>query len=418
MKDKIITVVLSIIIFLVPILIIPNNEQYYNFARYILLLICGFILLIMFLLNIKKLKSKFHSEDALILIFIILAMLSTIFSLNIKSSIFGVNNRYEGILTIITYGLIYYNAKYYFRLNKKILNLGLIVYSIIFIIAIIQFYMPSKVYILPIFGKGAHGTIGNTNFMGSFVSLTLPAFIFGYIFTGKWKYYLTSLLAFSVMWMCIARSSWVAFAVYALIAIIYLILKKDKTYYKRFFILLISFIICFSVITVIKKGTSQIIRKVNVVTSEIKKANSTGVSKEMGSGRIHIWTMTLKLIQEKPILGCGVDSLLDGLIQAAPSELIEFMQKYNGKVDKAHNEYLQIAATMGIPALTVYLLFVISIISSKVKDILKSKKNMLFFLIIVSYLVQAFFNISVIAVAPIYWFVLGLCQNKETDIIE
>lgn len=414
MKNKIITVVLSIIIFLIPIIITPSSFDY-NLTRYIVLLICGLALLIMFFINIKHVKCD--TKDALILIFIILAGYSTIFSVSIKNSIFGSISRYEGLLTLIIYTLIYYSAKYHFKFNKKILNIGMIIYSLILIFAIVQFYMPSNIIkFYPIFGKGAHGTIGNTNFMGSFVSLLLPAFILGYIYTGKLKYYLTSLLAFSVMWMCVARSSWVAFGVYSLIEIIYLILKKDKTFYKRFFILLISFIICFSTITITKKGTSIIIGKVNVVTSEIKKANEDGISKNMGSGRIGIWNMTLKVIKANPIFGCGVDSLFEGLMQDAKREVLEYAGIYKARVDKAHNEYLQIAATMGIPSLVIYLLFVISILSEKIKNILKNKKSILFVLIILSYLVQAFFNISVIAVAPIFWFVLGLSQNKELEL--
>ena len=32
---------------------------------------------------------------------------------------------------------------------------------------------------------------------------------------------------------------------------------------------------------------------------------------------------------------------------------------------------------------------------------------------IIAYLVQAFFNISTIGVAPIFWFLLGLIQNED-----
>lgn len=117
MKDKIINTVLSIVIFIIPILIVQSNELDYNIVRYIVLLICSEILLIMFFINIRD--KKVDAIYALVLIFVILTMISTVFSYNIKTSIIGSYCRYEGLLTIITYALIYYNAKYYFKLIKR-----------------------------------------------------------------------------------------------------------------------------------------------------------------------------------------------------------------------------------------------------------------------------------------------------------
>ena len=80
--------------------------------------------------------------------------------------------------------------------------------------------------------------------------------------------------------------------------------------------------------------------------------------------------------------------------------------------DKAHNEYLQIAATIGIPALIIYLAFVCQIVF-KDKNIFKNNATFILLVPIISYLVQAFFNISTIGVAPIFWLLLGLIQNQK-----
>ena len=49
--------------------------------------------------------------------------------------------------------------------------------------------------------------------------------------------------------------------------------------------------------------------------------------------------------------------------------------------------------------------------STKIKTMFKDRKAFLFSLCIISYLVQAFFNISVIEVAPLFFISLGLCVN-------
>ena len=73
---------------------------------------------------------KFDKQDILIFIFGFLAILSTIFSVNIRKSVIGESNRYEGLFTIIIYILIYYNAKYYFKNYKRFVDNNTILYRI------------------------------------------------------------------------------------------------------------------------------------------------------------------------------------------------------------------------------------------------------------------------------------------------
>ncbi len=186
-KDKITTIVLSIILFVVSVIIFPIYDGIYNIPKIVLLLVCGFILLVTTISRGKKLKID--KQDIIIFIFGLLAIVSTIFSKNILKSIIGAKDRFEGILTIWTYILVYYNAKYYFKNYKNFTKIGSIVYILICIFAIVQFYVGNRIIFKPIFGKGANGTFGNTNFMGSFVSIVLPLFMLGYILRKK-KIYL------------------------------------------------------------------------------------------------------------------------------------------------------------------------------------------------------------------------------------
>jgi putative inorganic carbon (HCO3(-)) transporter len=81
-------------------------------------------------------------------------------------------------------------------------------------------------------------------------------------------------------------------------------------------------------------------------------------------------------------------------------------------VDKAHNEFLHIASVTGIPSLIIYLSMLVVIFIQNGKFLFKENMKTLLLLTILAYLVQAFFNISVIAVAPIYWILLGLLAQK------
>ena len=122
--------------------------------------------------------------------------------------------------------------------------------------------------------------------------------------------------------------------------------------------------------------------------------------------------MTLKAIAVHPLLGSGPDTLAYSLLYNVTEDAIEFIEVTNTYADKAHNEYLQIAATMGIPALIVYLAFLAQILANN-KNMFKDNSKFILMIPIIAYLVQAFFNISTIGVAPIFWLLLGLIQNRE-----
>ena len=53
------------------------------------------------------------------------------------------------------------------------------------------------------------------------------------------------------------------------------------------------------------------------------------------------------------------------------------------------------------------------IVFPKLKNILKQEKTFITLSVIISYLVQAFFNISTIGVAPLFWLALGLLDNQN-----
>ena len=122
--------------------------------------------------------------------------------------------------------------------------------------------------------------------------------------------------------------------------------------------------------------------------------------------------MTSKVIYKLPILGCGVDALMEGLQQLYPIDNVKFIFDTGVCIDKAHNEYLQITATMGIPTMIIYLIFISMIEISCMKKMLKHKVIAVYFIVITSYLVQALLNISTIGVAPIFWFILGMASRN------
>ena len=417
-KDKIITAVLTIIIFIVPTLTLEPFIQADNFkinvaTRAIALFICGIILLALLILKRKELK--FDTIDKLLLIFYAIGWISTFFSTNIKFSLMGELNRYEGIFTIGIYLLIYYCAKNYFYYYKKFVLATFIMASLVGIYCILECYGFLPIHDLlgiPYNSLSPSACLTNANFLGSFISIFLPIAMCIFIFKKDKLYFLFSIILFGAMICTLTRSAWLAFAVYSFIGLIYLIVQKDKELWKRALLLFTAFVVCFLVI-LFTKG-NFLAKRINTVVSETSTiVSSKQVDDSFGSGRIALWKMGVQSIINHPLIGCGPDCFRYILVKEQPEAFYGFFERFHQSVDKVHNEYLHIAITMGIPALIIYLLAIFSILESNLKKMFKNRLAFIFTLCIISYLVQAFFNISVIMVAPIFWFVLGLSNNEK-----
>ena len=441
MKQKIITIIVTVMTILGAILIMPT--KFYN-DSYILkvwtLLMGGALLLFLIFLNYKELKLD--SKDYLVLIFLFLVFLSTLFSIHIKTSIWGRRTRYEGLLMFATYVCLYLCAKkfYYFKNKNVLLNILFVFCMFIGILGILQRYLEYlKLY--PIFNRGVCATFGNNNFFGSFITIVLPISICSFIFYRSKRAFIISLVMFFNLISCATRSAWLAFVLGTLLFIVILIKEKNKKFYLRSFILLICFAIIstylFTNFDFIKAKFKTENQQTNTTTNttsknktkkpqipeaqkriedtkkEITKAQETNSIDRMASGRIEIWKMTLKLISKKPLFGCGTDNLWIGLTAYCNQEIVAYSQRTKTDIDKAHNEFLHIAATNGIPALIVYMVFLGLIIFPKMKTMFKDKITFILITTIICYLAQAFFNISTIGVAPFFWILLGIVDNKE-----
>ncbi len=394
MIEKFLNKLLLIIIFIVPLTIYPNYTTK--------LQVLYFVGILLFTLLLVKFREwTFDKSDLILLGFLILVCISTIFSVNVKVSIFGYFNRYEGLLTFIIYYLVYYCSKYYFR-NKKSIIIGICILTMITsILAILQYYNAPFIKVFFKHASFACATFGNRNFYGAFISLTFPIIMCLYIFLGKKLLLIPNALLFYSMLACLTRSCYLAFIVFSIIGVIYLIKQKNKNYFKRSLLLLILFVLLFILFNVL--SPNALIGRYKASIEEIQNKDS------LGSNRGYIWQIAINIIKDHPLTGCGTDAFLCELTNNHTFELVNVIyDKVGGLPDKAHNEYLQIASTIGIPALILYLAFVALTIKNLLRnDLNKNKIAFVVLLCIISYLVQAFFNISTIDIAPILYLIYG-----------
>ena len=385
--------------------------KYIDYSRgYIVFLILNILVLITIFIQkkVKKQKINLKKGDIFLLLIIIFSIISVIFSVNKKVSIFGFKLRYEGILTILYYFSIYLisiniNKKYKRKIIYFIILIGLIntIYAILQILeinGIVIIYNHEKPW--------ATGFVNNPNFYGVLALLCL-SYSLG-LFIDEEKFYLKiiySLLIFVLM-IGLLISNCLSTLVGLIAVIVYILIYTIKNKKLKEFII-IFLILLTSTILITKANKTTLIKdviKTKDQTIEITKGN---LNNKYGTNRIFIWKKTIKRVPHHILTGSGIDTFYYAF---GDKPIYDKKWMY----DKAHNEYLQILICEGIFTLISYLLFYGTIVIKGIKNNYKNKEIYLL-LPVIGYLVQAFFNISVIEVAPYFYISLGLLVDRGND---
>ena len=366
---------------------------------YVLWLSVPFLILT-YVFGIFTKQIKINYLDYLIYILIILGIISTIFAIDIKTSIFGIDNRWEGLITLLSYYFLFLNVKNLDELHlKKILNLFIIIGIFQVIYSVLQVY--SSFNFIKDFSKPymAMGLCANPNFLGSYMVMLLMFCLTLYLTTNNKKYFILSLIFY--IGLCLASSTgpFLGF-ILSFIFIIIVYFKKIKL--EKILIIIPIFVILFYGIDISNRilyneySDAKLYRKYNIQDELYDTImNYTSDDNKTENSRIVLWKNLLPIAKDHYLLGVGLDNLA-----------LIYPNYVTGTVyDKAHNVYYHILLTNGIFALLVYCLICLIIFLKGFK--LNNNFYMAVYMAFVGYSIQAFANISVIDVAPYYFLILG-----------
>ncbi len=369
------------------------------------------------------------------------AVISTVFSIAPKLSLYGDVMREESVFTILSYVALTFIFSQLVESKKQCHALikALIFSSLIISLnAIINYfgYFPIK-HLVPMRreGSGEGSFIGNANFLGKFLVLVLPL-ASAYYLTVKTKvdkvFLSTSvLILLYALLLTFTRASWVG----CMVGFVTFFILTSRTILreKRKWILV-----------------SMIPALVMVVISTLpllpdKKQNVTDILKERiysvfnfkeGSGvatRIFVWKKTIGIIQERPLIGYGPDAH----VKAMEKFNLDYALKFNNWVqieeegkkiirfnnwtllDRAHNNYLDITVGQGLIGLAAYLIIIIAFqiwLWRTIKYEEDSAMRIIFsgiFASVSGYLVNDLFIFSVVSVSPTFWSLMGLTIAME-----
>lgn len=400
--------IIFLMLLIIPLVVIPIKGDIFYLPKLIGIYLLFSIILTKWLLYENKVFAlDIGVSNQLLTCYLVLLTISTISSSNFFLSLWGEIGREEGYLTLVLYILLFLFSSRYCEINESRIAAFVFVATVISIITVFQYFLfnPLK-FIYPFlqFTSPVNGTIGNQNFLGSYFVIMLPLAIWIYMKKPKIYNLIMSCTIYFALLLTMTRGAWVG-AFFAFIMLL-LVIDRKSIESVNFFTTTISFLLITLLFNEISNG--YLFGRILTIAQDAGATVGlvSGYSTASGFQRIFIWEKVISLILQKPFLGWGPDTL--GLVFTDRfHNLIVEKVGYLLIIDKAHNEYLQIAYASGIPSLLLYLAFIVSVLSKAWKKHQKNPIIIPLFCSVIGYLVQAFFNISVVSVAYIFWIFLG-----------
>ncbi|MBI2028954.1 O-antigen ligase family protein [Candidatus Gottesmanbacteria bacterium] len=417
-----------LLFFLVPLVFTPWNSELFEYNKMMLtygltaIIACGFLIKSVLRGKIEITKTPF---DIPILLFLISQILSTIFSIDPHTSIWGYYSRFHGgLMSTISYILLFYIfVSEYAKDRKTILTIvktGIISAVVVSIYAILQRLGADKHIWVQDVQNRVFSSLGQPNWLAAYFSVIIPTSLALFLKekNNRLIYIILSVVFFSVIIFTRSRSGFVGLAAGLLVM---LLVSKVMFSKKGALIILLFGILSFvfgTPFTQLQKYTLPYI--VNQITAKPDLQNNQEAEKttpvgqlieyggtESGAIRSIVWKGAIDVFKHNPWFGSGVETFAYSYYQFRPIEH-NMTSEWDFLYNKVHNEYLNFAATTGIVGLSAYLLIIAAFIIFSVLAIRSSEDKIMlsaFLGAYISILVSNFWGFSVVIVA-IYFFIL------------
>ncbi|MCL4338922.1 O-antigen ligase family protein [Patescibacteria group bacterium] len=391
--DNIIIYTFFLLFFLVPIILSPLNYELFEYNK--MMLTYGLTVIIVGawmakMLIEKKLRIARTPLDIPILLFLISQTISTILSIDQHVSLWGYYSRFNGgLLSTISYILLFYAFVTNFPRGK----IKTLLYVTLASAILIAFYgvlehlgIDKDLWVQDVQDR-VFSTLGQPNWLAAYLVALLPITFalslqqISHIWEEAkdmlsdrtfWKYLSVAILFYAALIFTKSRSGFIAFWVVNFIFWLILLLKL-KYRHATVRILLIfnlSFIIFTFILGIPFDQLSKFTLPDLYTSFQTKIEHKQPLPKIQkpiggsiievgitGSGKIReiVWKGALDIFRHYPLFGTGVETFAFSYYKFRPVEH-NMTSEWDFLYNKAHNEYLNFAATTGAFGLGTYLL--------------------------------------------------------------
>lgn len=397
MRFKFLNLLLLLNVFLVPL--VPSFFGFgYELIKVLVFLSLAIIsgLIFVFLLYVKRVKTRWTKIKIASLLFLIILSLTSIFGIHAFESLTGKYPYYQGLILywfLFLFSLMASEIKF----GKKRL-ISAIVFSavIVSVVSIVQFIILNLLNIqIPNYAGRVVSTFGQPNLYSGFLLLSLP-----FAFPAKRKKLIPVLIISAGIIISGSKAAIILLFVLGLFMLI------KKTAHK-------SLVVFLMLVILLNAFTYSLQYSTGLVWDEvIRPFTKRGTEGYLIEKRAYITPVILDIFFKNPLSGFGLDSIStlykDEFADFRP-ELKNYPPLYfnlkNLVIDRSHNYFLDLLIFSGVIGLTAYLYLVYLLFKTKKPGFLK--------IFLILYLVWIQFQVQSIVHLMLFWLIVGVVDTKE-----
>jgi len=375
--DRIIIFTYHILFFLVPLILTPWNFELFEFNKMMLTYFLTVIIASLWLIKMITVKQIIFNKtpfDLLLLLFLISQITSTLLSWDRHVSVFGYYSRFNGgLLSTFSYLILFYAFVSNFQKSQILKLLRTAVISAIFVTVygiLEHFGIDRHIWVQDVQNR-VFSTLGQPNWLAAFLAVLIPVTTsLSLIKTpGKEKFLYTVAVYMYFITLIYTKSRSGFLGLMGGLGIFWLLyfLKFKKETVKPFLVqaaLLFAIVFLFGApFRIIEKYTlPQLLNSSNSasVSRSVKPVDlsiiDVGIT-ESGEIRNIVWKGAINIFKNYPVFGTGTESFALAYFKYRPVEH-NMTSEWDFLYNKAHNEYLNYAATTGMFGLGSYLLII------------------------------------------------------------
>jgi putative inorganic carbon (hco3(-)) transporter len=477
MLSKIIYYSFAVLLFFTPFVWHRANFELFEYNKMMLVYGLTTIITTSWILKMITLRSLILKKTPLdlpLMFFLLANILSTIFSIDQHTSIWGYYSRSNGgLLSIISYTLLFY--AFVSNIDKdqtiKLLKTAILGGVLIALYGIWEHFgvsmscfillqeLTDSCWVQDVQAR-VFATLGQPNWLAAYLEMLIfPCIYFAMTATSKLstlRYIIYSILLYLAFTFTYSRGGMLGFVGGLAVLLTVLILlptvfktDRKKSIFSLSYItqrlkllpnkkILASIILLFIIINL---SFGSALTRFQLFSNFAPPARpallSNGTQLENGgteSGRIRliVWKGAVEIFKHYPIFGSGVETFAYSYYNFRPLEH-NLVSEWDFLYNKAHNEYLNYLATTGIVGFISYLALIGTFIYWSVKTIIlkfnsKTKKDPdlnIYSLILVAcllasytaYLIQNFFGFSVVIIA-LFFFIFPAIAFTTTESVQ
>jgi O-antigen ligase len=328
--------------------------------------------------------SQWSKPALLYFLFMLLLTVSALFNGEFEQGFLGQPYRYQGVLFFLSCGGLVllvsqtHTAKKYAREWMKTVAIVGTISSVIVMVQYLQIYL----FHIPILSYAGRpiGTFGNPNFAAGYLALS---YVFAYVVSPTRKYKIVATLVFGTAILCTASLSGIG----SFLAV-FLVHWLSKQWKKMFITIVLALVVSSGMYVAYSQRTPSSFDRRSV-----------------------IWGKAVQATLAKPIIGWGPENFAQAFNTYIREEELHLLHI---RIDKAHNEQLEVSVAGGLIGLGLYGALMILLFKHAITLYSRSQDPFLL-AICVGFVVYGSFNVISISQYILYFFSIGIAGQKVTN---